>query len=112
MAVITNPAGYLFSGQRVQSTGAAMDIRHCKNYGLLMYWASGQSAIFNLEGSPDTTAWMIDSTYTATATQTGTAQISKFYPYVRGNLVKSYTGTGGATSGTAMLWMHYSPGLI
>jgi len=112
MAIRVDLAGYLFSGQRAQGTGSALDCRVAANYAHLVYYASGQSAIFNIEASHDATGWMIDSTITATATQSGTAQITKYYPYVRANLVKSYTGTGGDTSGTAMVWIFYSPGLI
>lgn len=113
MSVMNNPADFLLSGISIQTAGAPLDTRAMQAFGYLVYYATGSggggggSAIFNLEGSHDTTGWMIDSTYTATATQTGTAQVNKFYPYIRANLTKLYSGAGG----TGQLWVHYSPGL-
>lgn len=112
MAVLNNPAGYLVSAVQAQRTGSALDCRHCGGGAYLWYQASGQSAVFNIEVSHDLTAWMVLDTLTATATQTGTAQYIGVLPYVRANITKAYTGTGGATSGTAMLWAHWSPGLV
>ena len=108
-----SPGDYLLSGVTTVITGAAMDCRRGTNYGALFYQCSasgggaGGSAVFNLEASWDTTAWMIDSVYTATATQSGSAQVNRFFPYMRGNVVTSYAGAGG----TGQLWVVYHPGL-
>lgn len=111
MTVHTNPAGYLFSATVAEGTGAAVDCRHCADYGYLWYVTSAQSAIFNVEASFNTTAWNIVSTYTAVSAVTATAQIVGYYPYVRGNISKLYSGTGGDSSATARVWLHWSPGL-
>jgi hypothetical protein len=111
-----NPAGFLLSAASAQITGVGRDIRHTRNYGYLVYMGSafggasgGVSARFVIEGSKDNTGWMLDSTYTATATQTGTAQLAKFYPYLRARVLSLYSAGGG--SGTGVVWVHYSPGL-
>ena len=102
-----NPAGYLLSAVSAEDTGAAMDCRACANYGYLYYQASGQSAIFNVEASHDGDSWMTVATYTATATQEGTAQYAAYYPYVRGNVAELYSGAGK----TGVIWAYYAPGL-
>jgi hypothetical protein len=30
---------------------------------------------------------------------------------MRGQIAKAYTGTGGALSATATVWLHYTPGV-
>src|SRR3990167_5963316 len=112
MTVLITKPTFLLSGYSAQGTGSALDIHRFKNYGYLLYMGSaigggsgGVSSIIRLEGSHDGAGWMVDSTYTATATQTGTAQISKFYPYIRGNVLSLYSAGGG--SGTGVVWMHY-----
>lgn len=107
-----NPAGYLVSAVSAQTTGAPMDTRNAWNFGYLLYIGSGNggaagSSVFNFEVSHDSTGWMVDSTYTATATQTGSATLSKFFPYVRANVTKTYSGGGGS----GCVWVHYSPGV-
>lgn len=111
MALFTQHDGYLFSATKAQITSSAQDTRACKDYGFLWYQVSGQSAIFNLEASHDLTAWHIILQRTATATETGSAQIQGYYPFIRGQIAKAYTGTGGALSATATVWMHYTPGV-
>lgn len=106
-----SPIPWLLSGVSAQVAGNALDCRGCSNFGYLYYRCSGAngtgySGIFNLEGSHDGNEWMINSTYTATATQTGTAQVAAYYPYMRVNVTKIYSGAGG----TGSLYVHYSPG--
>lgn len=108
--VRNNPAGYLAQAQAAEGTGnrPALDCRATQNYGYLFYKASGHSAIFNIEASHDLTAWMVVATYTATATQTGTAQLAGYFPYMRANLVEVYSAAGGS----GVLWAFYAPGLV
>lgn len=109
-----DPNTFLVSGISAQVTGAMIDTRAAKNYGYLVYTCSGtgaESAIFSLQASHNVTGWMTVATYTATATQTGTAQIAGYFPYMRVNISKVYSGTGGADNGKGTLWVHYSPGM-
>ena len=112
MPVLNNPAAYLFSGTNTQQTGSALDTRHCADYSHLWYQTSANSAVFNIEVSHDMTAWMVMATYTGLATVTGMDQLVGYYPYVRGNLTKVYSGTGGADNATGTVWVHYAPGLV
>lgn len=111
MTVHTQPAGFLLSGFSAQGTGSAWDCRHCPDYGYLWYQMSGQSGVFTLQASHDLTAWHDVLKLTATATQTGTAQIVGYYPYLRASAGPMYTGTGGALSATAALWMALTMGV-
>ena len=104
----SRPPGYLLSGVNAQGVGYSMDCHDVLNEGLLSYRASGESAIFNFEESYNDSAWMVVATYTATATQSGTAQLQGFFPYVRANVTKVYTATAAATA-TGYLWVHWSP---
>ena len=105
--------GFLASGINTQVTGEAMDNRYGFTPCHFVYYCSGSgvaasnagSAIFNLEASHDATGWMIHATFTATATQTGTAQVASFYPYVRLNVTKIYS----ASTGTGAVYAHFSP---
>lgn len=104
---IIGAGDYLASA--VQANGAvstAQDCRRTQDYGYLFYVASGQSALWQLQASHNTTAWLPVQTFTATATETGTAQLMGFYPYLRVNVLSAFSG-GGAT-GT--LWVFYQPG--
>lgn len=105
MPILSNPAGFLLSGQGtgVSAFGSPMDARATKNYGYLEYASYSPSAILILQASKDGTGWMNVQTVTATPS-TGTAQVAGFYPYLRG----AYS-TGWST--TASAYMHYSPGL-
>lgn len=108
MAVVIGAIGFLAEQVAAQGAGATvMDCRRTQNFGYLLYYASGHSAIFNLEVAHDGTGWLVASTYTATATETGTAQIAGFYPYLRVNVTKVYSAAGGSGN----LWVHYTPGL-
>src|SRR3972149_2321556 len=109
--VYTNPAGYLLSAFSAQGTGSAFDCRAMRDYGYLWYQMSGQSGVFAVQASHDLTAWHAIQAFTATATETGTAQLIGHFPYVRASAGPMYTGTGGALSATATLWLPYSPGL-
>lgn len=104
-----NPADYLLSAVSAEGAGpTALDCRATMNHAYLFYQAAGHSGIFTLQGSHDNTAWMNIATYTATATQSGTAQIAGFYPYVRATVNELYSAAGG----TGTLYVHYSPGLV
>jgi len=107
MTVHVERTGYSISGLSAAQTGSALDTRACYNYGYLFYKASAESGIFNLEGAHDLTAWMVIGTYTATATQTGTAQIAGYFPYVRANLTSVFSGA----SKTGIVWVHYAGGI-
>ena len=105
MTVLINRATFLLSGKAANGVGSAFDMRGALPAAYLVYACAGNSAIFNLEASHDSTGWLTVATYTATATQTGSAQITGFFPYVRGNAVGIYSAAGGS----AQLTMHYSP---
>lgn len=108
MSILVDREGYSLSGVTGKSTGSAIDCRACRNYGYLVYSGAGASGIFNLEASHDLTAWMVDSTYTATTgVGWGSAQISKYYPYVRANLTTAYSGAAGSASPL----IFYAPGI-
>ncbi len=111
MSVFTQHDVYFFSAYQGQITSSAIDTRACKDYGYLWYQVSGQSAVFTVDASHNLTAWHEVLRRTATATETGTAQLQGYYPYMRAQIAKAYTGTGGATSATATVWLHYTPGV-
>jgi len=103
VGVYTNPGGVLLSGTTASGAGGALDLRASRNYGYLFYATYSPSAILKLEASHDSTGWLPVLTVTGTPTS-GTAQISAFYPYVRGVFVTGYSTTGSAN-------MFYQPGL-
>lgn len=104
MGVIANPAAFLLSGANASGAGGAIDCRASWG-GYLHYEASGNSAIFDLQASPDQSRWMTFATYTATATQSGTAQHSAYYPYVRAVAHSVYSAAGGS----ANVWVFWHP---
>jgi hypothetical protein len=109
--VLDHHRGFLVSGQSAEGTGGViLPTFNAANYGYLWYQASGESAIFNLEASHDSTGWLIVATYTATATLTGTAQIAGMFPYLRANVTELYTATGAGGTATGVLWAHFTPG--
>lgn len=93
--------GYLLSGATVSGAGDSMDCRYTLNYAYL-FLAAGNSAVLKLEASHDATGWLPVATFTAVAAS-GSAQISAFYPYVRGVFVTGWANSTG--------FMHYAPGL-
>lgn len=99
-------AAFLLSGQGtgVSAFGAAQDLRAAKNYGYLEHASYSPSAILILQASKDGVNWLPVLTVTATPT-TATAQISAFYPYVRG-----VYSTGWSVSASANLY--YAPGIV
>lgn len=106
MPVLNPPDPWLLSAQAANGTGSARDTRHALNAAYLTYFASGNSAIFNLEASHNSTGWMVVATYTATGGNfTGTAQIDGYFPYVRANATSVYSAAGGS----AQLWVNYQP---
>lgn len=101
--------GYLLSGTTASGAGggttfgsAGMDTRNAANFAYLEYASWSPSAILKLEASHDRTGWLPVMTVTATPSS-GTAQISAYFPYVRGVFVTGYSTTGSAV-------MYYSPG--
>ena len=106
MAVLNTINPWLFSAKAANGTGSARNTKHTLTVGYLTYWAAGNSAIFNLEASHNSTGWMVHSTYTATGGSfTGTAQITGYFPYVRANAVGIYSAAGGS----AQLYVNYQP---
>lgn len=105
MFLRTERGAFLLSGQGtgVSAFGTAQDLRSTRNWGYLEYASYSPSAVLILQASHDSTGWMNAVTVTATPT-TGTAQISAFYPFVRG----AYS-TGWSTTASAV--MHYTPGV-
>lgn len=101
--VLDTKAGFLLSGTTASGGGAARDCRNAANYGLLEYVTYSPSAVLGFEISKDSTGWLRHLTVTGTTT-TATAQLSAFFPFVRGVYV-----TGWSTSASAV--MHYTPGL-
>lgn len=104
--VISNPAGYLLSG--LSASGAAgqlMDTRAALGRGLLTIMSIGASANFTMQASWDSTGWLNVATYTAATAVTATAQISDYYPYVRGVVNFAYSGAAG----TGQPIVHFHP---
>lgn len=108
MTVWTDRAGFMCSAVSAEGAGSAIDNRTHANFGFWLYWASGHSAIMSLQASPTGGTWFTVATVTATATQTGTAQISAFYPMVRTLVSKVYSAAGGS----GVVWSHYTPGFV
>lgn len=100
--VLDTKAAFLISGQLTSGGYSGKDMRNAANYAYLEYATLSPSAILGLDASKDNTGWMRVMTVTGTTT-TGTAQLSAFYPFVRGVYV-----TGWSTSASA--YMHYTPG--
>jgi hypothetical protein len=109
MAVLTNPGDRPFiSAVSAEGPGQlVLDCRASENHAMLFFKASGQSAVFTVQASHDTVSWMPIATYTATATQSATAQYAGYYPYVRGVVDHVYSGAGA----TGTIWATYAPGL-
>ena len=95
--------GWLISGTTASGGGDPMDCRYVRNYAMLTYVTHSPSAILKLQASHDATGWLDILTITGTPT-TAQAQISAFYPFVRGVFSTGYSTTGSA-------YMHYAPGL-
>jgi len=116
--ILTDRAAWLFTGITGQGTGSAVDTRACRDYGYLFYAigkagsGTGASAILNFQvGNSETGDWMTQYTWTATATETGTAQFQGYFPFVRMSAGTMWTASGAAGTGTAVLNVHYMPGL-
>lgn len=97
----------LAAGVSASGVQPALDMRSKADYGYLWYQGRGESAIFTLQASHDMTAWMPVATYTVTASQQATAQISAFYPYLRVAVTNVYSGGGN----TGILDVFYAPGV-
>ena len=105
MPEVISPPDYLVSGRTQSGAGSAMDCRAFLNYAFLTYYSNSPSAVIKLEASHDTTGWLPVLTVTAVP-GSGSAQISAFYPYVRGVVESAFGGAGS----TGSAFMHYSPG--
>lgn len=105
MPVLNPPDPWLFSGKAANGTGSGRDTRHALNAAYMTWFASGHSAYFNLEASHNSTAYFIITAAMVTATQTATAQITGYFPYVRANLISAFSAAGGS----ANLWVNYQP---
>ncbi len=104
--VMNNPAGPLLSAT-AQVTGNGMDCRAAADFGFLFYHCTGNSAIFDVQASPDGVNWIPFATYTATNGGSATAHVSAFLPYVRAVARSIYSAAGGS----ARLYAWYQPGL-
>lgn len=105
MPIYSNRAAFLLSGQGtgVSAFGDPMDTRTSKNYGYLEYASYSPSALLILQASKDATGWVNVLTVTATPA-TAQAQISAYYPYLRGAYSTGWAATASAN-------MYYQPGL-
>ena len=108
MATRQHP-GYLWGGTAsAAGTGDSFDCTATRSEGMLGWRASGHSAVFEIQASHNEDAWGTVEAYTATATQTGSAQLTGYYPYVR--LVRTYSTIMTAPStATAFLWVWWAP---
>jgi hypothetical protein len=116
MPVHLDRATWLLSAVSAKDvSGTALDCRVCANYGFLFYKGTpgnkGESATFNLQGSPDGTHWTTIAKYTATGTLSATAQIAGYLPYVRAVTVEVYTATGAGGTATGAVSVFYAPGM-
>lgn len=104
--VISNPAGYLLSGLSASgAVGSIMDTRAALGRGLLTIMSIGASANVTFQESHDSTGWVSVATYTAASGVTATAQITDYYPYVRGIINFAYSGAAG----TGQPLLHFHP---
>ena len=102
------PPGYLVSSRTWTGVGESFDCTASQDRGMLWWCASGESAIFNFEASHNESVWGIVLRVTASATQTGTAQLTGYFPYVRANVTWRNIRTEPTTA-TANLWVYWSP---
>jgi hypothetical protein len=118
MHVLTWRAGYLASAVSGNNTGAALDLRAAQAFGQLRWECgklgsgTGASAIFTIQESIDGERYNNVATYTATATETGTAQYVGYYPYLRAVVGPVYTATGALGTGTANMYIFYAAGIL
>lgn len=96
--------GYLINFTTASGAQNIIDNRNGANFAFLAYGCFSPSAILKLEASHDKTGWFPVLTVTA-APASGTAQISAYYPFVRGVVNASYAATGSA-------WMYFVPGSV
>ena len=103
--IFTDRATWLLSASP-SGTGAPLDNRATLPYGYLLYNTVAASAVITMQASINTTGWMDIVTFTASA-NTGTAQHSGFYPYVRGVVNLVYSGAGN----TGFANLYFAPGM-
>ena len=103
------PPGYIVSGRSAEGVSESFDCTATVDRGRLWWLSSAQSAVFSLEASHDESVWGVVETYTATAQQSGSAQWTGYYPYVRCNVNKLSSATAGGATATAVLWVYWSP---
>lgn len=106
-------AGYLFTAQSANNnSGSALDMRGAWPAAFFQFGSISASAVLTIQASHDLTAWNNVLTVTATTgagglATTGTAQISAYYPFVRGQIT-AYSGGGN----TATVWAFYAGAVV
>jgi hypothetical protein len=96
MATLVANYSFLLSGDNASGAGSViLDNRRSLNYGLLLYATYSPSAVLSLQASHDGTGWLNVLTVTGTPTS-GTAQVSAYYPYLRGVKVTGWSTTASA----------------
>lgn len=96
--------GYLVNFTTASGASQIIDNRNGANFAFLAYGCFSPSAILKLEASYNGSGWLPVLTVTALPAS-GSAQISAYYPYVRGVVNASYASTGSA-------WMYFVPGSV
>lgn len=77
-------------------TGQGVDMRGAANFAFLAWWVTGNSAVFDVQASIDNDRYLPILTVTALANTTGTANISAYFPYVRGVARQMASAAGGS----------------
>jgi len=103
------PPGYLLRLVSATGAGESFDCTAARSEGLLGWSCSAASAIFSVQVSHDDNTWGTIETYTASATQTGSAQLTGYYPYVRANVLYVNAATAVSGSATATLSVYWAP---
>ena len=102
--IITRPDGILVSAQQTASgNGAPLDMRAALGIAYLYVATYAASAIYTIQGSHDSTAWMTVSANITGTTTTATAQVSGYFPYMRAQINSLYSG-GGNTGSGSLVW--------
>lgn len=100
--IISPRDAYILPPTTASGAGSAFDMRGCLNFAFMVYGSYAPSSILKLQASHDSTGWLDVMTVTGITTS-GSAQISAFFPYVRGVMVTGYSTTGSG-------WIYYAPG--
>ena len=86
-------------------TGSAFDVRPAAPYAIVEARVPAASALVQLQASLDLVNWYNVALFTAVAAGV-TAQLSAYYPYVRGRVNVTYSGGGN----TGYATLNYRPG--